>query len=933
MRSLVLTLGLAAVVATAIEAPAQRWRRDETEIVDATPNRYIVELNSQSCNKRVKARIAKSKGLRVVKTFDHDLFPAISVECDYGCDADLLARLLETDDKTAARDVATVYKPATMQLKLPAEGKSFSDDAAALNYSFHGLTGVEQLHKAGIIGEGATVAIVDSGVEWTHPDLGGGLGPDYTVIGGYDLVGDGKWPDEDAAPDDEPNDQYGHGTHVAGIVAGNGKQFVGVAPAAKILAYKVIGSNGQSNEEMVIEGFLKAYDSGADIITASLGEKSGWASNAWATLASRMVDNGVFVSIAGGNDGEDGAFSMSNGAAGANVMTVAASDPDMIPVYPFTARFTLDQSANETELGYAVAPRQGGPDFFPDTIIDWPIIPLSLNYTVVGDACEALDADTLPQVDDYILLVRLGGCSLFQKTQALSTAEVPFVLFYQEANPYSAPSQNRPNSKVGIIDAHAGKAIVQTVMEGGNVTVSFNESTTRFVGMRDAGGGRPAIFTQWGPNYDLRLKPDIMAPGSRVLSTYIGGGYRVLSGTSMATPYVAGVAALYIGEHGGRKAHADDPEWAKRLMSRIMATAQSAPWVDDFTAETNADFRAPPVQVGAGLLNAQRVLGTKTIFGFEGRKFELNDTAHYQGTHSVEITNSGDKDVTYTFSLESAAGFDSWEPNAPGQPPAFGKDSFKGYYEYEPTEMVPEVAMPDEITLSPGETASAVFEFTPPAGLNSSRIPIYGGRVLIHANNGEDFGIPYYGIGADIKEVIPGNWERGYSMPNMISGPNRLSIQDKPTLTFNLSRQSQDFPLLITRVAYGSREIRWDIFDSSFNELDWSYPPIPGEKHFVGSATAWSRSMQTSYFDPDKDDASDVFAFPRYNIPRSMATYYMWLGQFANGSHIEPGQYQFRVAALRAFGDPHVALDWDVWETPEITVLPLNGTGNGTSLR
>jgi hypothetical protein len=76
------------------------------------------------------------------------------------------------------------------------------------------------------------------------------------------------------------------------------------------------------------------------------------------------------------------------------------------------------------------------------------------------------------------------------------------------------------------------------------------------------------------------------------------------------------------------------------------------------------------------------------------------------------------------------------------------------------------------------------FEFTPPAGLNSSRIPIYGGRALIHASNGEDFGIPYYGIGADIKEVIPGNWERGYSMPNMISGPNRLSIQDKPTSVF-----------------------------------------------------------------------------------------------------------------------------------------------------
>lgn len=488
----------------------------------------------------------------------------------------------------------------------------------------------------------------------------------------------------------------------------NALRFVGVAPGAKILAYKVISAKGQSNEEMVIEGFLKAYDSGADIITASLGEKSGWASNAWATLASRMVDNGVFVSIAGGNDGEDGAFSMSNGAAGANVMTVAASDPDMVPVYPFTAHFTLGGSTNKSELGYAPAPRQGGLDFFPDSIIDWPIIPLSLNSTVIGDACQPLDTDALPELTDYILLVRLGGCPLYQKTQTLSTAEVPFVLFYQDASPYSAPSQNRPNSKIGIIDSEAGKAIVQTAIEGGNVTVSFNESTTRFVGMRDAGGGRPAIFTQWGPNYDLRLKPDIMAPGSRVLSTYIGGGYRILSGTSMATPYVAGVAALYIGEHGGRKAHANDPEWAKRLMSRIMSTAQSAPWVEDFTAETNHDFRAPPVQVGAGLLNARRVLETKTTFGFGGRKFELNDTAHYQGEHSVEITNSGDEDVTYSFSLESAGGFDSWEPNAPGQPPSWGKDSFKGYYEYDPTVMVPDVLMPNEITLKSGESASAL---------------------------------------------------------------------------------------------------------------------------------------------------------------------------------------------------------------------------------
>lgn len=65
----------------------------------------------------------------------------------------------------------------------------------------------------------------------------------------------------------------------------------------------------------------------------------------------------------------------------------------------------------------------------------------------------------------------------------------------------------------------------------------------------------PALFTSWGPTNELLLKPDIGAPGFEIVSTVPGNSYESMSGTSMAAPYIAGVAALYISKHGGRELH------------------------------------------------------------------------------------------------------------------------------------------------------------------------------------------------------------------------------------------------------------------------------------------------------------------------------------------------------------------------------------------
>jgi subtilisin family serine protease len=102
------------------------------------------------------------------------------------------------------------------------------DDLPELStYGLHNLTGVNRVHDAGYAGQGVKVAVIDTGVFYNHPALGGGFGPGFKVSGGYDLVGSG-YPGGDPIPDDDPHpekmgtDRVGlfHGTHVAGIIAG-----------------------------------------------------------------------------------------------------------------------------------------------------------------------------------------------------------------------------------------------------------------------------------------------------------------------------------------------------------------------------------------------------------------------------------------------------------------------------------------------------------------------------------------------------------------------------------------------------------------------------------------------------------------------------------------------------------------------------------------
>jgi parallel beta-helix repeat protein len=172
-----------------------------------------------------------------------------------------------------------------------------------------------------VTGENITVAIIDTGIDYTHPDLGGGFGPSYKVIGGYDIYND----------DSDPMDDNGHGTHCAGIVAANGT-LKGVAPSAKLMAYKVLSSGGSGWSSDVIAGVEMATDpdgdpntdDGADVISMSLGGR-GKPDDPTSQTVDTASDAGTVVVVAAGNSGPSSSTIDSPGCA-RKAITVGASD-------------------------------------------------------------------------------------------------------------------------------------------------------------------------------------------------------------------------------------------------------------------------------------------------------------------------------------------------------------------------------------------------------------------------------------------------------------------------------------------------------------------------------------------------------------------------------------------------------------------------------
>lgn len=163
----------------------------------------------------------------------------------------------------------------------------------------------------GVDGRGIKVAVIDTGIDYTHADLGGCFGNTCKVAGGYDYVND----------DTDPRDDNGHGTHVAGIVAANGT-LKGVAPGATLLAYKVLGAGGSGSWSDIIAALEQAVADGAKIANLSLGG-TGNADDALSQAVDNATAAGMLCVVAAGNSG-NGYRTIGSPGAARTALTVGA---------------------------------------------------------------------------------------------------------------------------------------------------------------------------------------------------------------------------------------------------------------------------------------------------------------------------------------------------------------------------------------------------------------------------------------------------------------------------------------------------------------------------------------------------------------------------------------------------------------------------------
>ncbi|MEH7305558.1 S8 family serine peptidase [Neobacillus drentensis] len=486
----------------------------------------------------------------------------------------------------------------------------------------------------GVTGKGVTVAVIDTGVDYDHPDLGVGFGPGHKVVGGYDFVNH----------DNDPIDDDGHGTHVAGIIAAHGN-VTGVAPDASITAFKVLNENGIGDESDIIAGIEASISPDnpfpADVINMSLSGP-GDGSDPLSKVAQNAVDAGVVVVAAAGNSGPAygtiGAPAIAEG-----VLAVGASASGIkVPAAKMVA--PLEEDLSVTRLGFTANPPEGattrelvdvgegGVENYEGldvkgkiVLIQLPLLADSQQYYTAGITAQEKGADAA------LFFEPLENGPVFKIGETIPsqyTSNLPGELQAQHEFLTGSSMDGRLESLIAmrIDETKAGK-LKSTLAKGPvKITITGKDVTDQI-----------ANFSSRG-NSDFRAKPDLVAPGVEINSTYIkkqddDSGYTRLSGTSMAAPHVAGAAALL---------KQLKPSWkASEISSALKETAKPLASYDVLTQ-------------GAGRLDIKAAAETDVVASPNGLNLGIADIkdSEIHRSASLSLNNHGEKPVDMDFTVK-----------------------------------------------------------------------------------------------------------------------------------------------------------------------------------------------------------------------------------------------------------------------------------------
>ena len=896
-RSLRVALGIAAiacllVVPTAVGADSLGSAPEAAGTFNESTNAWFVELRGapsvnggradslKSEHAAFKAA-AKSEGVAFTQRREFStLWNGFSVDVS----RDKVAALRDIPGVQAVYPVNTVSLPP---LEAATDGNGDPDIANAVT-----MTGADIARTTlGYDGSGIKIAIMDSGVDYALPEFGGGTFPNSKVIGGYDLVGDNydastadttyqpvPHPDSDPAPCD-PNvadeiashpgagsSSAAHGTHVAGIAAADGRgheaagEVTGVAPGAKVLAYRVFGCNGSTDEDVMIEAMERALADGANVLNMSIGSAfESWAGAPTAAAASNLAAAGVVVVASIGNSGTSGLYAAGAPGVGANVIGVGSFDNIRTTLPAFSVGGTL--FGYNRAAAAPVAPTTGG----------GTLVTTGAQFVTDG-GCVAFAPGSLA---GKIALIRRGTCTFFQKASNAQAAGAVAVVLYNnvagELNPTVAGATPIRIPVVALSGTN-GNAL-WTLVNGGTNALTWTNLTAS---TPQATGNLASDFTSYGPDAELNLKPDLGAPGGSIYSTWPHqqfGGHNSISGTSMSSPHVAGAVALYLQAHPGASYSA--------VRTAFQNTASPRLWFGN----PGLGFLEPTYRQGAGMLQIDKAILTQ---GFvTPSRIALGEGAG--GTRMLTVTNDGSSAVTYALSNVGTIGT--------------GPNTFAVSF-FGPSA----TATFSSANLTVPAGGSATVGVTVNADATLPDKSLYGGYVVLTPQGGgQTLRVPYVGFKGDyqsIQALSPANCnypalvqvKAGASMActgGSIGGIQRITANG----TFTM--QGNDIPIVLYHLDHQVRKLNVQVFKSDGSAV---HPVF----NYVAQAQFLSRnSTSTSFFEFDWDGM------------RSQDN------GGGNGDHrklVPNGQYILKVSVLKALGNEKTASDWETWTSPTITL-------------
>ncbi|KAL1895136.1 hypothetical protein Cpir12675_003365 [Ceratocystis pirilliformis] len=713
------------------------------------PNRYILKVQEKTDLATFYKKIT-NKDIQVRLNYDYPLFRGASIEFTNPATSDQLLQEIRSLNDVEVHPVTEVrrsdlglQKVQNLPDILKRDGKVDTiDPLTGLNYdSTHDMTQVAKLHAKGYRGKGIKIAVIDSGIDYLHPDLGGCFGKGCLVTHGYDFVGNDFTGNEGQkpVPGPDPMDCSGHGTHVAGIIAAQGKhwKFTGAAPEVTLGAYKVLGCYGSTTSDILIDAFNKAYKDGFDIITSSISHSSGWSEEGTADTLLSIIRKGVPCIMSAGNKGSEGMFYANNAPTDIGVLSVGSLYNINTPKLNIPSNYSID-GGPPIEFEWT----RGRPYAHWEDVQDWEIFPVGFDTSATSNGCLWENYPKGVDLSKKVVLVRRGGCEFLKKAFLATAAGARYVIMYNNA-PGAADIDVSPAPRISgfaMVTAELGEAWIKEISTGKKITLTMAHpwKVIPHLSISDNTdtGGYLSNTTSWGPSWELGVRPVISAPGAHILSTYprAKGSYAVFSGTSMAAPLVASIAAL-VGSVRGKI----DPPTIESLLANYASPRNFNPG----DGSGAVDSLAPVPQQGAGLVQAYDSAFANSILSRSYVTFQ--DGGSIPRTVKLQVKNIGHTKLSYKVHHEPAL-------------TALTKEStqYKAFMKFPNTltkDFATVTVSRNEFTLAPHASITLEVTAIAPENLEMSLLPLWSGYMIFTVSDNTKMVLPYQGLSGYLNSV------------------------------------------------------------------------------------------------------------------------------------------------------------------------------------